>query len=278
MIVRIQSSEGTKRINLQPEDTLEILLIKIKDVFTLTSDQTLYVYRSPGYQDALTSGYINMPLKAIPIRHGDMLYILVKDSMGKALEESQETEKRLMITEDTIDSFLRKKDGKIYRPRDPQLCHHGPQGKCLNCAPLEPWDSKYMASQDPPIKHMSFHCYLRMLTSGVDKGKFVNLESISCKIKSNCNGHPPWPDGICTKCQPSAITLARQVYRHVDNIMFEDKNIVDRFLEGWRRSGGLQRVGFLYGRYEEYEKVSLGIKAVVAAIYEPPQVTILFIE
>jgi nuclear protein localization family protein 4 len=62
-----------------------------------------------------------------------------------------------------------------------------------------------------------------------------------------------------------------QVYRHVDNIMFEDKNIVDRFLEGWRRSGGLQRVGFLYGRYEEYEKVSLGIKAVVAAIYEPPQ-------
>lgn len=60
-------------------------------------------------------------------------------------------------------------------------------------------------------------------------------------------------------------------YRHVDNIMFENGQIVESFLNYWRKSGH-QRVGLLYGRYEPYETVPLGIRAVVSAIYEPPQV------
>lgn len=43
------------------------------------------------------------------------------------------------------------------------------------------------------------------------RGKFLLLENISCKIKEGCTGHLPWPKGICSKCQPSAITLNRQV-------------------------------------------------------------------
>ena len=42
--------------------------------------------------------------------------------------------------------------------------------------------------------------------------------------------------------------------------MFEDAAIVDKFLERWRQSGA-QRVGFLIGRYEQYEEVPLSIKA-----------------
>lgn len=105
----------------------------------------------------------------------------------------------------------------------------------------------------------------------VYRGKFLQLEDISCRIKRGCKDHPPWPRGICSKCQPNAITLNRQPYRHIDNVVFENASLVERFLNYWR-STGHQRLGYLYGRYEIHSDVPLGIRAVVAAIYEPPQV------
>jgi nuclear protein localization family protein 4 len=56
----------------------------------------------------------------------------------------------------------------------------------------------------------------------------------------------------------------------VDHIEFASKEVVDRFIDGWRR-GGVQRFGFLIGRYEPYTEVPMGIKAVVEAIHEPGQ-------
>lgn len=53
--------------------------------------------------------------------------------------------------------------------------------------------------------------------------------------------------------------------------MFENSELVERFLDYWRTTGH-QRIGFLYGRYEMHPDIPLGIRAVVAAIYEPPQV------
>lgn len=68
-----------------------------------------------------------------------------------------------------------------------------------------------------------------------------------------------------------------QRYRHVDYVMFENASIVDRFLNYWRRTGN-QRIGIMYGRYEPHKDTPLGIKATVAAIYEPPQVMSNFME
>ncbi len=51
---------------------------------------------------------------------------------------------------------------------------------------------------------------------------------------------------------------------------FESAAVVDNFIQYWRQTG-LQRYGIMYGRFEPYEKVPLGVKAVVSAIYEPPQ-------
>lgn len=55
--------------------------------------------------------------------------------------------------------------------------------------------------------------------------------------------------------------------------MFENHTIADRFLDFWRKTGN-QHFGYLYGRYTEHKDIPLGIRAEVAAIYEPPQVMV----
>ena len=66
----------------------------------------------------------------------------------------------------------------------------------------EPYDEAYLKSCDPPIKFTSFHAHLRKLTGGVTKDKYVFLENLSCVVKPNCPEHPPYPKGLCSKCQP----------------------------------------------------------------------------
>lgn len=282
MLIAVQSPSGTKRIECKPTDSTASLMRKIQSAFNL-EDSNFEVYKRRQKDQILSLE--RRPISVYKLKHGDTVYVSFKDRMVTESSSSSDSPINSVhsenqgssthsstfnsgLPEDEVDTELFKENGYIQRPRDEKLCQHVPHGKCVHCIPFEPYDEEYLRSQN--IKHMSFHSYLRKLTGGVDKGKFAALENISCKIKPGCKEHAPWPQGICTKCQPNAITLNRQRYRHVDNVVFENPFVVDRFLDYWRCTGH-QRIGYLYGKYEVHKDVPLGIKATVAAIYEPPQ-------
>ncbi|KAJ3041408.1 nuclear protein localization protein 4 [Rhizophlyctis rosea] len=274
MLIRVRSPEGQHRVEVQPSDTLSTLTQKIAEILKTTPDSVV-VAGDPTGRSLLPQG----PLSSIPLKHGDQVFVAVrKDSAAPETTAQNATSAPVshhLVKQDPIDDQLLKQPGTIKRGRNPQLCKHGDSGMCEYCMPLQPYDAKYQ--EENKIKHLSFHAYLRQVTDqnktpAVTNPQFLPpLEDPDFKVKVPCpSGHAPFPKAICSKCQPSSVTLQQQTFRMTDHVEFEVPELMENFINFWRQTG-LQRFGYLYGRFEPYSEVPLGIKAVVCAIYEPPQ-------
>ncbi|PHH55847.1 Nuclear protein localization protein 4 [Ceratocystis fimbriata CBS 114723] len=312
MLLRVRGPDGMIRVNVEPEATFGdfggLLVPQLPDT---VDPYTIALSNSPtGTDSKLLEELSTISISRVGMKHGDLIFISYKhkgaasapssDNLansadsgsvtarlnGKAIVQetpsAQETIAMVegaarpweLIKQSPLDDKLDKLPGTIPRSRN-SMCKHGPKGMCDYCTPLEPFNPTYLSENG--IKYPSFHAHLRKINAATNKPEsgtsFIPpLSEPFYRVAPNCSGgHPKWPIGICSKCQPSAIILQPQNFRMVDHVEFASPSIINTFIDAWRRTG-LQRIGILYGRYAEYAKVPLGIKAVVEAVYEIPQV------
>ncbi|PPQ92667.1 hypothetical protein CVT25_013974 [Psilocybe cyanescens] len=288
MLIRIRSKDGNFRYDLSPDDDISKLLEKILETSIDPDISSITISNQPRGNEVKISSLKGQTLRKLGLNHGDLVFVSYQvksdgtddapapsTSAARPNTAAPKEAKRPweLVQEDSVDTYWRSQSGKIPRERDSRFCKHALNGMCDYCMPLEPYDVAY--HKEHAIKHLSYHAYLQKITpkpSASAASQLPPLNPLSYKVKVPCPTatHPPWPAGICTACQPSSITLQSQPFRMVDHLEIASLDIIDRFLQAWRKTG-LQRFGWLIGRYEPYDKVPMGVKAVVEAIYEPPQ-------
>ncbi|KPV77506.1 uncharacterized protein RHOBADRAFT_31231 [Rhodotorula graminis WP1] len=286
MLVRVRSRDGNFRFTLDPQDDISALVSQILATSDQIDPDTLALSNQPRGGENLVSA-ITGDLQSLGISHGDLLFASYKpktapSALSSAPASGAATPARVGahrpwegVEEDPVDVHWEQRDGKIPRPKGQHGCRCGPKSMCDYCMPLEPFDAEYHASHN--IKHLSYHAYLKKLHASIPTSAQASTyipplapESYRVAVPCSSGSHPSWPAGICTKCQPSAVTLSRQSYRMTDHVEFSSPALIDGLLSFWRQTG-TQRFGYLLGRYEPYDEVPMGVKAVVEAIHEPPQ-------
>lgn len=270
MIIRVRCKDGTFRVSLEPNEQFSNFLSQLKD--KLGDVDNLTLSNSPGDKGSSVDQFIDKSIQELGFKNGDMVFAhyLAKAQSQQASKSIAETPEPVELP---VDKLLDVQDGLIKRPKS-NLCRHGDKGMCEYCAPLPPWDKEY--AQQNGIKHLSFFSYVKQLNEEKNNTNNVTsymapLDVPNYQINKNCTaGHLPYPRGICSKCQTPVITLQQQKFRMVDHVEFADSSILNKFIDAWRISG-TQRLGYLYGSYEPFDRVPLGIQAKVEFIYEPPQ-------
>ncbi|KAF8213471.1 NPL4 family, putative zinc binding region-domain-containing protein [Mycena galopus ATCC 62051] len=253
MLLRVRSPDGNFRFELAPTADISELLAKVHSRNGPgCNPSTLTISNQPRGNEAQFSSLKGRSLQSLGLKYISCWHILNASNIAQGTLISFSSSLSRTVKEDAVDVYWRSQDGKIPRGRDAKFCTHALNGMCDYCMPLEPYNALY--HKEHAIKHLSYHAYLKQITPKQTASATSTLPPLT---PLHTNGHPSWPLGICTSCQPSAITLQSQPFRMVDHLEIASTDVIDRFLHAWR-STGFQRFGWLIGRYEPYDKVPMG--------------------
>lgn len=237
---------------MQVEDA-EAIGRQLKNAFGVES---LCVFMQPDAVDKIDE---EQSPDALGLKNGSVVYVQYDVPAGMHSSNRQASAAQdLPVSEGA--ARKRTTERGIHRERDEMMCQHDSRAMCSHCAPLDPWDERY--HRENMIKYLSFGSYKEMMRSNK---KEMCAESYTVAV---CGDHGQ--NTRCARCQERSIILMPQTFRMIDHVEFDGQYLVENFIRGWKDSRR-QRVGFLVGRYREYDLVPLGMKAVVSGIWEPEQ-------
>lgn len=290
LTIRVQTPEGQLRFNIPSNSNSTTLYETAKNqcsVQTSSNEKSfsLYTSRPPTLKNVIK----NSSRSRLSLRHGQQLFLFYDD--GANVTESSDVkddqdflEQNMAVSNQAVKAdFAVNKlpeaaiDLEIWGTKFIASDNSSSDGS--NSAPVNsssnamarvtdlsvnPWDQAYLDSKK--IKLKSFHSHMRMKKASFQNQKFTKLqhETLSMQRKKSTNYN--------ISDLPSSFTLARQSYRHVDQVVFENQDIPNQFIDFWRKTNS-QRIGFLYGNYikTDASRFPLGICARVKTIYEPKQ-------
>lgn len=305
LIIRIYSKTGRSRLELAQGASLADLKAAVEAKLHVSPAQQSFS-KNDESGPKLGAKSDNVKLSALGVRNGDVLYLHAEaDIPTVQLNSKPEIVEELPVLKSqnsTKEVDVKKPDAQYLRN-----CAHGPGQRCINCLVREEAKRKEESKETEPakedlswmcthpkgvtcikclkdnfvagIKHVSFEHYMANRKAKCEHPPEATCiaclppAEFSYKLKPGCLKHKPYPLGVCNSCMPQTATLARQPYRHVDYVQLMCVPEVTNFVRYWQESHHMQqRAGRLYGYYAEDPNYPEGIRAVVEAIYEPPQI------
>lgn len=249
LVLRVETASGRLRVQA-PADGKVIDLMNAVEKLTHTSPSNQKLQTS----DGTVLSNVDAPLSLYKLANGDVVNLTVTDGS-------------LLITADTSMLARAKMSTKDLPAAPPQQVNAPGEDTSAALAPKvdgqQDGDEVILKKKEEGGKPL-FESFDQFL-----KDRIYNTGDLAF----NRSYKPSSIERGRMNKLPQPITLKFQRYRHVDHLELMNIPEVSSFVSYWRDDLGMQqqRAGWLYGYYTETKHYKLGIRAVVEAIYEPPQ-------